>query len=960
MKRPLRHAAALGLIAGAVLSAYHLAAAAGPSVASLGNDDRFAFFGFDPSLLAIGRGYDLSALRNYQRTADYVRQQYVDPSRIDHAAAFASALDAVERAVPEVLLRLDPSGRRLRVEVGEYSDTLAIRPLTSEAEVVEELRRVAAILDTHLPEVDHKRPELEYALINGMLSTLDPHSVFLPPESSQRMEEDNEGAFGGLGLQVKLDKQRRLMVEVPLENTPAWRAGIQAGDRIVKIDGEGTLNMDLDEAVKKMRGVPGSSVTLTIDREEFAAARDFTVVRDRINQNAVWAKLLTGRVGYVRIDQFHGQVEAQLDAELARIRKEAGAAGLAGVVLDLRDNPGGFLHQAVAVADRFLAQGVIVSTVGRDGRPREQSEAQPGNEVADVPVAVLTSGNSASASEIVAGALKNSDRAVIIGERTFGKGSVQNLYPFADTSRLKLTIARYLTPGDHSIQGVGISPDIGLERAFVGPPKDVEVTRGGVSSTERSNAQLALFARDRLQREADLEGHFANTEDLGPPPSLTLRYLVRPQGPEPRTDRKDVTRDVEVQLAREVLVAAKGWKRSDVLRDAGAVVAARARVEEARVAEAFRAPEIGIDWSACVTPTHPEVTLALVVGDDGVLDAGATETVAVELTNRGEEPLCRAVAVATSGNGELDGVEFHFGKVAPGATVRRALRLRTPEGYPTETAPVSLELRDAERHTLGSLATTLHTRGAALPVYPFGWTFSDAQGGDGDGILEVGETVTITVDVDNAGTGTGGAAHVLLKKDASLRKTVEIKQGEATLHALAPAARGQGTLTFRVAEAPPEGVVRLELRVYDDERYDYGAIVKGGFWDWYTQSVKLDVPIGQPMPTGRRTPPTIRLSRTPDGTNPGADVTLSGTVVDDDGLRDVILYRGDQKIGYEGGGAAVRQVPFSATAALADGVNVLVVLARDATGTTSTLSVPVYHPPATQIATPTTTPSAHP
>jgi carboxyl-terminal processing protease len=952
--RPLRHAAALGVLAGAVLAAYHVAASAGSSVASLGEDrTAFPFLDLDPVLTALGRGYDLSALRNLQRTVDYVRGQYVDPRRIDPDAAFAGALDEVERTVPEALLRYDAESRRLQVAVGDHSELLTVKTFSGIGDVTDELRRIAALLDEHLPEAI-ERPDVEYALINGLLGTLDPHSVFLPPERSKRMEEDNEGAFGGLGIQIALDKQRRLKIEIPLEDTPAWRAGLQPEDRIVQIDGEGTLNMDLDEAVRKMRGQPGTQVTLTIDREGFASPRDFTITRAKINQAEVWGRLLPGNVGYVRIDQFHGQVETQLDATLASLSAQAGKGGLKGIVLDLRDNPGGFLHQAVAVVDRFQADGPIVSTRAREGRGGDVEEATAGNEVPNVPVAVLTTGNSASASEIVAGALKNTGRAVIVGERTFGKGSVQNLYPFADTSRLKLTIAKYFTPGDHSIQGVGIAPDIALERAYVMPPKEFTYEESGVEKKAMSGPRVGLFGRDRLQREADLAGHFDSTEAGDPPPAHILRYLhVREEG-ERKVERADVTKDAEVMIARELLVAAKGASRADVLKAAGPVVATRARAEEERIKAAFAVPQVAIDWSACAPPTGGNLEARLVLGSDGVLDAGELEPVTLEVTNRGSAPVCRVIATTRSGNAALDGTEFAIGRIAPGATGRFTVQVRLTEGYPTETAQVDIALQDDQRRALGALATIAPTRGVPLPRYAFGWTLSDKEGGNGDGVLQVGEVVALSLRVENQGEGNGGVARFFLKKDPGMRKAIVLEKGEARFTGMAAGATGDDVLRFRVAEAPEGGVVKLDLRGYDEDRYDYATVEMAGFRDWFDVSTTLELPVGQALPSGRRAPPQIQITRAPGATETGGEITISGAVRDDNGVKDVIIYAGEDKIAYEGGATgapAVGNVPFSATAPLKDGTNVIVILARDADGMTSTRAVTV-HKPAAQVAKP--------
>jgi carboxyl-terminal processing protease len=936
-----------------VLGAYHFAARAA-SVASLGHSEGTSeLLGLEQAHASIG-AYDLAALKNLQRATDYVRQQYVDPRRIDAPAMYRGALDAAERAVPEALLRLEPDGRRLHVSVGGYSDTLTVRELKSTTDVVEELKRVAALLDEHLADPAVVRVDVEYAMINGILSTLDPHSIFLPPESSKKMQEDNEGQFGGLGIQIKVDrKTRALTIDVPLEDTPADRAGLKAGDRIVKIEGEGTLNMDLEEAVSKMRGRPGTPVTITIDREGFSAPRDFTIVRDHIKPNAVWGRLLEGDVGYLRIDQFHAEVDVQLDAELDRLAQTAKGGALKAIVLDLRDNPGGYLHQAVAVADRFMGSGVIVSTVGREGRNREANEAAAQDaDRLDVPVAVLTSGNSASAAEIVAGALKNTERAVIIGERTFGKGSVQNLYPFADTSRLKLTVARYLTPGDHSIQSVGVPPDIALERAYVLPPREVTVDQGGVEQKVMSSPQISLFSRDRVQREADLEGHFeqdaAAGVDVGAPPVYSLRYLFQEDDTPRRTNRSDVSKDVEVQVARDVLLRARGSRRPDVLRDAGAVIQARAKEENARIEKAFAQPNVGIDWSACANPAQAAVDVRLAVGDDDVLDAGRMEAIRVEVTNRGSASLCQVVAVAESGNAVLDGSEFYVGRIAPGETRGFETRVRLHDGYPTETAGVVLRLKDAARNELARVDTSVRARGLALPSYAWSWTMSDAAGGDGDGLVEVGETIDLNLDVLNTGEGAGGVARFLLKRDVATGRAVSLASGDLSFPSLAPGARASGTLRFKVAEAPADGALALELRGWEDERFDYASVWQAGFVETRDQVEKIVLRVGERPAAAHHEPPKVSFTRTPELVVSGSTVTLSGAVTDDKGLRDVIVYAGDQKIAYESGGSgSLSSVPFSATAEIEEGNTLLVVVARDKDGLSTTRAFDVYRPAST-------------
>ncbi|MDP2309481.1 MAG: S41 family peptidase [Pseudomonadota bacterium] len=959
MKRAFGRVAILGALGAAVLTGYHFTAGAAPRLASAtrGHDDEGRVGGVAEmirQMAALGGGYRLSSLKNLAFGDDYIVQNYVDPQRIDYAGMYRSALDAVERRVPQVLLRLENGDRRLHVAVGNYTTVLTVQPLESVSAMEEELKRVALILEENLDKKDIPHEDVEAAMINGVLQTLDPHSIFLAPDNSKKMEEDNEGEFGGLGITIVL-VEGQLTIEYPLEETPADRAGLRAQDRITRIEGESTINIDLEEAVSKMRGPPGSPVTITVERDSWDAPRDFTIVRDKIKASRVKGELLEGGIGWVYINQFHIQVETQLEEVLTRLSREAGPDGLKGVVLDMRDNPGGFLHQAIAVADKFLVKGTIVSTVERNGKNRDQRNANASGTEPDYPMAVLMSGNSASAAEIVAGALKNEERAIIIGERSFGKGSVQNLYSFADGSKLKLTVARYLTPGDHSIQSVGIPPDIMVEGAVLMPPREIEIEEGGVKRKEMSGPRVSLFSRDRLQREADLEGHLVNDENLETPPVYGLRYLAPlPVEGEERSDRRDPRKDFQVMFARDVLLAAHGSRRADVIRDAATVVASRSKAEGIRIEKAFD-ERVGINWGACANPDDANTKLELSLGADGVLDAGQLEIVKLTVTNLDTRPLCQVAAVSKSGNDALDGVEFYFGKIPAGESRSYETKVRLTDGYPTEVSVMDVSVMDASRKQLAAASLPVKTLGIDLPRYAWSWTFSDVAGGDGDGTVEVGETIDMNVDVLNVGTGIGGVAHFELKKDASMGKAVELRGGSFKLPRLAPGARASGKLSFLVTRAPSEDApVGLELRVRDAERYDYASIIKGEFYNYYTQTEELTIPLGSVPAAGRREPPSITVSRAPGLTIEQGEVTISGVATDDVGVHDVIVYHGAQKIAYAGGGegTGLASVPFTATATLEPGNNLIVVLVRDSNGLTSTRAIDVYRPPTATAAAP--------
>ncbi len=301
--------------------------------------------------------------------------------------------------------------------------------------------------------------------IRGMLSGLDPHSAYLGPDEFKELQIGTRGEFGGLGIEVSME-DGFVKVVAPIDDTPAQRAGIRAGDLIIRIDDTPVKGMSLTEAVRLMRGRPGTKITLTIVREGEDKPLRVTITRAVIKVRSVKARLYDGGLGYVRITHFQAPTAKSLADAIDRLRKEAGGR-LKGLVLDLRNNPGGVLNAAVDVADLFLDEGLVVYTEGRVPDARLRFSATPGDVLEGAPIVVMVNGGSASAAEIVAGALQDQRRAVIVGRKTFGKGSVQTILPLRNGAALKLTTARYYTPSGRSIQAEGIVPDIELSRLRV-------------------------------------------------------------------------------------------------------------------------------------------------------------------------------------------------------------------------------------------------------------------------------------------------------------------------------------------------------------------------------------------------------------------------------------------------------------------------------------------------------------
>lgn len=372
--------------------------------------------------------------------------------------------------------------------------------------------------------------ELIYGAIKGLVGTLDPHSFFMSPDEYKELMIETKGSFTGVGIELTI-RDKVLTVVSPIEGTPAFEAGIQAGDKIIMIEDKSTEDTSIMEAVKLIRGPKGSKVKLTIRRSGLEKPIEFVITRDVIPIRSVRSSFLPSDIGYIRISNFQSDTGQELSKTLEDLENKR---KLGGLVLDLRNNPGGLLSQAVEVADEFLDSGLIVSIKGRDDK-EEKSIAHKDNKPRKYPMIVLVNGGSASAAEIVAGALQDNKKALILGTATFGKGSVQTLYPLSDGSGLRLTTALYFTPKGRSIQAEGIKPDI--EVVFVPPQEEV---------TEK---------KPQILRERDLEGHI---EKEPPEPKGDQEEGVLPDVLKRIDDDNQLRRAIQILQSWNIFSAMEG------------------------------------------------------------------------------------------------------------------------------------------------------------------------------------------------------------------------------------------------------------------------------------------------------------------------------------------------------------------------------------------------------------------
>jgi carboxyl-terminal processing protease len=401
---------------------------------------------------------------------------------------------------------------------GIFIGRWSVTSVSAEGEGYEELKTFTEVMSIvkkyYVEEV--KTKDLVNGAIKGMLTSLDPHSSYMTPEAYKEMQVDTKGEFGGLGIQIGM-KDEALTVIAPIEDTPAFKAGIKAGDKIMKIDNESTKDMSMQDAVSKMRGAPKTSVTLSIIREGWKEIKEFTIMRDIIKIQSVKSRVLDNNIGYIKLSQFQEQSADDLSAALKKLNE----AKVNSLILDLRNDPGGLLNSAIDVTSQFLPKGkLVVYTKSKSGEKSEFNTS--GDDHFTLPMIVLVNQGSASASEIVAGALKDWNRAVILGTQTFGKGSVQTVIPLSGNAGLRLTTAKYYTPKGTSIQNTGITPDIIVKLS----------AKNGVKE-------------HKVLREKDLSGHLKNEQNEAIPDEEETAPL--------EVDEKD---DVQLQRAMDIL---KTW-----------------------------------------------------------------------------------------------------------------------------------------------------------------------------------------------------------------------------------------------------------------------------------------------------------------------------------------------------------------------------------------------------------------
>ncbi len=851
----------------------------------------------------------------FKQTLRYLTKNYYDTKALDPRSLLREALLGISRNVPEILVVFPEHGNRFSVDVENASREFSIPSLKSLEDILPPIQQVLAFIQASY-HGEIKFEDMQYAAVNGMLDSLDPHSSLLPPKIFSEFKTQTEGEFGGIGIVIGL-KDGEITVIAPLPDTPAGRAGLRPKDKIVKIGEEAAINMNLNDAVERMRGKVGTQVSITIAREWAPEPLEFTLTRAKIKIESVQSKLLSaadGDVGILRVKSFQEETMREMLRHLRMMK--AKAKNFRGLILDLRNNPGGLLNQAIEMANLFLEEGTIVLTVGANNQILEVDEAQGGEKEKHYPIVVIVNDGSASASEIVSGALKNNNRSIVIGSQTFGKGSVQSVYSLKDGSALKMTVAQYLTPGKQSIQSVGITPDIKLV------PESVEKDRVDLVESETFG-------------EKDLEKHLESSFKETSKPLYNLGFYL-PDPPKPEENQQtysneiEVEKDFHIQLAEKILRRVQTPDREKILKEAKRLLEESNLEEEKKLQEALS--KIGVDWSPGAAEGKPVAAVTFNIHSTAgqVLKAGEEVKLELKVHNVGKAPFRQLIATTESENFLLKNREFIFGKVEPGETRSWMVPLKIPANVFRRQDVINFTFKEGNDNVPEKFQSTVLTEPLPRPTYAYEYEMfddgSNGSRGNGNKKIEPGEKIVLKLKVKNQGPGLGKDSVANLKNLDG--EGIFISEGREKFGEMAPGTEKVGDLSFEVGRNFDKAKVELEFSISDLETQE-------------NLTDKFNFPIGTGIAKSNaqrlEAAPEIQLEKEPFPPKTSQKkINISGKILDPTGLKDVSVFVGDYKaylktFSKEKNAAnAVGEAEFDASVSLKERDNNLItILARD-------------------------------
>ncbi len=747
------------------------------------------------------REVKLLALNEVTNVVGFLREGYAYPERLLPRAMLLASLRALQDNNPSLLVTESPIGEEEDIETVtlRIEDEDHTFEVTKVGDLYAMNWKLMEIMGRFAPLLDEEDDELENQLLEGMLSTLDPHTVYLNERALQEMQMSTSGKFGGLGIVISV-REGRLRILSVMDDTPASEAGIRKGDSIVQIEEESTESMTVSEAATHLRGEPGTTVTIWISRKGMKTPRKMVIERRIIRVRSTESRMLPGGIAYTWVKNFQKGTSDEVRTFLADNRH----AVTGGVILDLRDDSGGVMQEAIKLSDLFLSEGVIVSTRSRLQGDEEVDTATLGDPWEEIPLVVLVNQSSASASEIVAGALKMSDRATLVGRRTFGKGSIQYLRELG-RGALKMTVAQYLTPGDVSVQASGIEPHVELIPMFI----------------DQGGTYLSMPAPEAMGEE-DLPNRLRAASDIPDPnpPIRMIHYVVSnfeedddaddgEDDPLPDPDARrpggadDDEGDVALQVALTLLEVAehRNLQGERLVELSGPRLDAFEEAEQDDLGVALASQ--GVTWEPRTTiPGFDDITVRL-QGPADPIDAGEEGHAWLRVQNQGVETLDGLHGVVFSSSSELTHQDCIIGRLEPGETGNCEVKLSPTSWSPNRADLFWMDLYSMAEPIQAVGPVIVRTRAAPLPRVAAAWR-----------VVEVGEEFDLVVRLFNIGEGPMDEGIATVKPLEKGR--LYVVDGRSPIEGLAPGESAPFTFRMRrAAGADDAGTVDVKLWVTD-------------------------------------------------------------------------------------------------------------------------------------------------
>lgn len=826
-----------------------------------------SFFYFSP---APGQAKEEADFPLLFRSIDLrLKESYIDLGRIDPQPLLRKAFTAIEFAADEIYIEdSDLDNPYIPIHVGDKTSVFTLKDNMSRSESVELLEKVFAFLSTYYSG-EKTLNDIRYSAANNYLSGIDPHTLVFTPQRYEEFAVQIKGEIFGVGMLVGTDDSGKLQVKQVLKNTPAQKAGFKRNDIISKINDESTVNMTVPEAVQKIRGKRNTEIILTVKRKGGKGNKEIETIaipvkRDRVEIKSVESKLLKdwnlegkgpwkGSVGYVHATNFDRNTYKSLRLNLNQLRKDNGGKPLAGLILDLRNNSGGLLSQAIEMTDTFLTEGDVVAQAYKGKEPVYRS-AKASNTEPRYPLILLADEASASAAEIVIGALQKNNRAIVIGTRTFGKGSVQQLQRLPNGSQLKITVSEYLLPRKISIQETGVVPDILAEPATL------------------NDDYKDLFPNESIMTERDYESHLVSKYKRKEEPKFSLKYLAgEPDEEDENSSERErfITGDLRpekdplVQMALKVLKSAnKPFNPKTVLEEKKKSFQNLSAVFYEEIVE--KLSKLGIDWSPPPAGSKPAAAPQLELQIEHTFDSEPSsdkeDTVPVNLlmvtatvTNRGKSAVYRLKGVSQSGYPLMREKEFLFGKIEAGKKVSRQVKILLPYFPRTQSSLFSLDLSTASQKIDSTRPAVIEIKGREKPSFSYKASLEDA---DGKMLvrLEENKAASLRLRITNSGKGPAHKGIAVLRNKSGRR--IFLEKGRVEFLELEAGKSTDIQFDFKTVKNEDsdenEGDYQFELTIFDS--YSSGALKQN-------LSISPNGGDGRDFPNGKEiSAPVIELS----------------------------------------------------------------------------------------------------